>query len=184
VPRDEARRLLQLPEEGPVLGVFGALAGARSLNELAVESFGARGPAVLHVTGDRDFEWVRTRVSRDDYRVMPTTDHFGAVLSAASVALSRAGGTVWELAAAGTPAVLVPYPFATGDHQTKNARYFASGGGAIVVPETELGLAPDVVRSLVDDDDRLAQMSEAMRKLARPDAAKRVAEELIGLARR
>jgi UDP-N-acetylglucosamine--N-acetylmuramyl-(pentapeptide) pyrophosphoryl-undecaprenol N-acetylglucosamine transferase len=115
---------------------------------------------------------------------MPTTEHFGAILSAASVALSRAGGTVWELAAAGTPAVLVPYPFATGDHQTKNARYFASGGGAIVVPETELGLAPDVVRSLVDDDDRLAQMSEAMRKLARPDAAKRVAEELIGLARR
>jgi UDP-N-acetylglucosamine--N-acetylmuramyl-(pentapeptide) pyrophosphoryl-undecaprenol N-acetylglucosamine transferase len=183
VPRDEARRLFELPEEGPVLGVFGALAGARSLNELAVESFGARGPAVLHVTGERDFEWVRSRVSREDYRVMPTTEHFGAVLSAASLALSRAGGTVWELAAAGTPAVLVPYPFATGDHQTRNARYFAAGGGAIVVPETELGLAPDVVRSLVDDEGRLREMSEAMRKLARPDAAERVAEELIGLAR-
>ena len=91
-------------------------------------------------------------MTRDDYRVLPFTEHFGAVLSAASLALSRAGGTVWELAAAGTPAVLVPYPFATGDHQTKNARYFASGGGAIVVPETELGRAPDVVRSLLDDD--------------------------------
>jgi UDP-N-acetylglucosamine--N-acetylmuramyl-(pentapeptide) pyrophosphoryl-undecaprenol N-acetylglucosamine transferase len=182
VPRDDARRLFDLPEDRPVLGVFGALAGARSLNELAVESFGARGPVVLHVTGERDYEWVRKRVTRDDYRVLPTTEHFGAVLSASSLAVSRAGGTVWELAAAGTPAVLVPYPFATSDHQTKNARYFAAGGGAIVVPETELGLVPDVVRSLIDDEARLVRMSAAMRNLARPDAADAVAEELIRLA--
>jgi UDP-N-acetylglucosamine--N-acetylmuramyl-(pentapeptide) pyrophosphoryl-undecaprenol N-acetylglucosamine transferase len=93
----------------------------------------------------------------------------------------RAGGTVWELAAAGLPAILVPYPFATGDHQTLNARYFQRGGGAIVMPETELGRVPDLARSLLDDPDRLEAMSERIRALARPDSARIIAEELIEL---
>ena len=183
VPPDEARRLFGLPEEGPVLAVFGALAGAHALNELAVESFGSAGPAILHVTGEADYDWVRGRVTRDDYRVLPFTDHFGALISAASLALSRAGGTVWELAAAHTPAVLIPYPFATADHQAKNAEWFARGGGAIAVPEQELLRVPDIVRSLLGDTERLAVMAEAMGRLARPGAADTIAEELIALAR-
>ncbi|MGZ6727727.1 MAG: UDP-N-acetylglucosamine--N-acetylmuramyl-(pentapeptide) pyrophosphoryl-undecaprenol N-acetylglucosamine transferase, partial [Gaiellaceae bacterium] len=94
-----------------------------------------------------------------------------------------AGGGVWELAAAGKPAILVPYPFATADHQTKNARYFQAAGGAILVPETELGRVPELVRSLLDDPRRLEQMSAAMLQAARPDAADEIAEELIALAR-
>ena len=66
-------------------------------------------------------------------------------------ALARGRRTVWELAAAGKPAILVPYPAATADHQTKNARYFETAGGAIVVPETELGRVPEIVRSLLGD---------------------------------
>jgi UDP-N-acetylglucosamine--N-acetylmuramyl-(pentapeptide) pyrophosphoryl-undecaprenol N-acetylglucosamine transferase len=89
---------------------------------------------------------------------------------------------VWELAAAGLPAILVPYPFATADHQTLNARHFERGGGAILVPETELGLVPELARSLLDDPDRLELMAERMRSLARPDAALVIAEELIKLA--
>src|SRR2546428_652458 len=61
IDRDEARALFGLPPTGPVLGVFGALAGARSLNELAVESFGGAGPSVLHVSGERDYQWLRRR---------------------------------------------------------------------------------------------------------------------------
>jgi UDP-N-acetylglucosamine--N-acetylmuramyl-(pentapeptide) pyrophosphoryl-undecaprenol N-acetylglucosamine transferase len=94
----------------------------------------------------------------------------------------RSGSTVWELAAAGLPAVLVPYPFATGDHQTKNARYFEAAGGAIAIPESELGRVPETVRSLLDDPGRLAKMSAAMRGVARPDAAEQIAEELTALA--
>jgi len=184
VPVAEARRLFGVPEDEPVLAVFGGMAGARSLNELAVESFGPAGPTVLHVTGERDYEWVRERVAREDYRVMPFTEHFGALLSAASLALSRSGGTVWELAAARKPAVLVPYPFATANHQAKNAEWFARGGGAIVVPEQELGRVPDVVRSLLGDQDRLELMAEAMGRLARPGAADEIADELVALARR
>lgn len=181
-PRGEARALFGLPADGPVLVVFGALAGARALNELAVESFGAAGPAVLHLSGERDYEELRGRVTRNDYVLLPSTDRFGAALAAADLALSRAGGTVWELAAAGLPAILVPYPFATGDHQTRNARHFASAGGAIVVPETRLGEVPDLARSLLGDPPRLAGMHEAMLGCARPDAADEIAEELIALA--
>jgi UDP-N-acetylglucosamine--N-acetylmuramyl-(pentapeptide) pyrophosphoryl-undecaprenol N-acetylglucosamine transferase len=182
VSREEARRRFGLPAEEPVLVVFGALAGARSLNELAVEAWAEAGPAVLHLSGERDFEALRPRVRREDYRLLPATDDFGAALSAADLAVSRAGGTVWELAAAGLPAVLIPYPHATGQHQTLNARHFERGGGAVVVPERELARVPELVRALLADPERLSRMAESMRALARPDAADEIAEELIALA--
>ena len=77
---------------------------------------------------------LRGRVRRDGYRLLPYTHDFGAALAAADLALARAGGSVYELAAAGTPAVLVPYPHATADHQTKNARHFADAGAAVARP--------------------------------------------------
>jgi UDP-N-acetylglucosamine--N-acetylmuramyl-(pentapeptide) pyrophosphoryl-undecaprenol N-acetylglucosamine transferase len=182
VPREEARRLFGLPETGPVLLVFGGSLGARVLNELAIDAFGEAGPAVLHLAGTRDYDELRSRVTRPDYRLYAFTEEFGAALGASDLALARAGGSVWELAAAGKPAVLVPGLFATGDHQEKNARYFKEAGGAVVVPETEVGRAPDLIRSLLDDPHRLAEMSAAMTRVARPDAADEIAEELIALA--
>lgn len=182
MPRDESRLLFGLPENGPVLLVFGGSLGARVLNELALDAFGEAGPAVLHLTGTRDYDELSSRVTRPDYRLFAFTEEFGAALGASDIALARAGGSVWELAAAGKPAVLVPGLFATGDHQEKNARYFEQGGGAAVVPETEVGRAPDLIRSLLDDPARLAEMSAAMTRLARPDAADEIAEELIALA--
>ena len=181
VPRVASRELFGLPAEGPVLVIFGGSLGALSLNELAVESFGRSGPAVLHLSGERDFEQLRGRVERDDYVLVPFTDDFGAAIGAGDLVLARAGGSVWELAAAGRPAILVPYPFATGDHQAKNAAFFEHAGGAITVPETELGRVPDLARSLLDDPDRLTEMGEAMLRVARPDAADEIAKELIGL---
>ena len=180
---EAARRLFELPEEGPVLLVFGALAGARSVNELAVESFGAAGPPVLHLSGERDYPELAKRVSRPDYKLLPFTDHFGAALSAADLVVSRAGGSVWEIAAAGKPAILVPYPFATADHQAKNARYFERAGGALCVPELHLATVPDLVRSLLDEPERLREMGERMRAAARPRAAEEIADELLDLAR-
>jgi UDP-N-acetylglucosamine--N-acetylmuramyl-(pentapeptide) pyrophosphoryl-undecaprenol N-acetylglucosamine transferase len=179
--RDDARRRYNLPADEPVLGIFGALAGAHSLNELALEAFGVAGPVVLHVSGERDFDALRPRVRRDEYHLIPSEPEFGAVLGAIDLALSRAGGTVWELAAAGVPAILVPYPFATGNHQRKNADYFAWGGGSVVVPQTDLGSVPELARSLLGDERRLAEMSAAMLRLARPEAADQIAEELIAL---
>jgi UDP-N-acetylglucosamine--N-acetylmuramyl-(pentapeptide) pyrophosphoryl-undecaprenol N-acetylglucosamine transferase len=175
--RAEGRRAFDLPPRARVLLVFGG-----SLNELIVEAFGETGPAVLHLCGERDFETLRGRVTRGDYKLVPFTDEFGAAVGAADLVVARAGGSVWELAAAGKPAILVPYPFATADHQTKNALFFERAGGAITVPETELGRVPDLARSLLGDADRLKEMGEAMKRVAKPDAADEVAEGLIQLA--
>jgi UDP-N-acetylglucosamine--N-acetylmuramyl-(pentapeptide) pyrophosphoryl-undecaprenol N-acetylglucosamine transferase len=178
----EGRARFGLPLDGPVVAVFGALAGARSLNELALGAWGEAGPAVIHIAGERDYESLRGRVSRDGYVLLSQTDHFGEALAAADVAVSRAGGTVWELAAAGVPAVLVPYPHATADHQTLNAKHFERGGGAVVVPDAQVDQVPGLVAELLADPTRRASMREAMLALARPDAAEAVADELIALA--
>jgi UDP-N-acetylglucosamine--N-acetylmuramyl-(pentapeptide) pyrophosphoryl-undecaprenol N-acetylglucosamine transferase len=183
--REEARRHFGLPADEAVVIVLGGLAGARTLNELAVAAWADVGPAVLHIAGTRDFAELRPRVSRPDYILLEQTDRFGDALAAADVAVSRAGGTVWELAAAGLPAVLVPYPYATSDHQALNAGWFERGGGAIVVRDEEAASrVPPLVAELLDDPGRLARMGEAMRDLARPHAADEIAEELIALAAR
>ena len=179
----EGRARFGLPRHAPVIAFFGALAGARSLNDFAVETYGDAGPAVLHISGERDYEQLRGRVHREDYVLVSSTPEFGAALAAPDLAVSRAGGTVWELAASGTPAILVPYPHATSDHQTLNARHFERGGGAVVVPEAELDHVPALVDELLADRARLDSMSAAMLSMARPDAADEIAEELIALAR-
>ena len=182
--REEGRRRFELPQEGPVVLVFGGSQGARSLNEIVVERFGASGPAVLHLAGERDYEALRSRVTRPDYRLLAYTHEFGAALGACDLVLSRAGGSVYELAAAGKPAVLVPYPHATADHQAKNARYFEQAGAAVVVADADVARTPELVGELLSDPARLASMSERMLAAARPDAAEEIAEELVALARR
>jgi UDP-N-acetylglucosamine--N-acetylmuramyl-(pentapeptide) pyrophosphoryl-undecaprenol N-acetylglucosamine transferase len=182
VAREDARRLFSLPQDGPALLVFGGSQGAEALNEAVLGAFAAAGPAVLHVCGERYFEALRGRVTRDDYRLLPWTDDFAAALAATDLVLARAGGSVWEVAAAGKPAVLVPSPNVTADHQTKNARFFEAAGGAAVVPEAELSRVPELVRSLLADPARLEAMGEAMRRVARPHAADEIAEELLALA--
>jgi UDP-N-acetylglucosamine--N-acetylmuramyl-(pentapeptide) pyrophosphoryl-undecaprenol N-acetylglucosamine transferase len=182
VPAAEARRRFELPPDAPVLLVLGGSQGARRLNELAVERWAESGPAVLHLCGERDFDLLRGRVSRADYGLLPFIDDIGAAYGAADLALARAGGSVWELAAAGLPAILVPYPHATGDHQAKNARHFEAAGAAVVVPEAELERVPPLVEELLLDAPRRERMRRAMLATARPDAAEEIAEELIALA--
>jgi UDP-N-acetylglucosamine--N-acetylmuramyl-(pentapeptide) pyrophosphoryl-undecaprenol N-acetylglucosamine transferase len=183
IPQDEARRRFDLPVGGPLLLVYGGSQGAQTLNELVVDTFADDGPLILHLAGERDFEALRGRVDREGYRLLPFTHDFGAALAAADLALARAGGSVYELAAAGTPAVLVPYPHATADHQTKNARHFAEAGAAVVVPERDVRRVPALVSSLLADSTQLEQMAAAMRRLARPDAAEEIADEVFALAR-
>jgi UDP-N-acetylglucosamine--N-acetylmuramyl-(pentapeptide) pyrophosphoryl-undecaprenol N-acetylglucosamine transferase len=182
VSQEEGRRRFGLPAEGSVLLVFGGSQGALALNEAALSAFGESRPAVLHLCGARYEAELRPRVARSDYILLPWTDDLAGALAACDLVFARAGGSVWEVAAAGKPAVLVPSPNVTADHQTKNARYFEDGGGAVVVPEREIASAADVVRSLLEDEPRRARMGQAMLELARPDAADVIAEELIALA--
>ena len=182
VEPEVARARFGLPAEGPVVLVFGGSQGAARLNEAALEAWAERGPAVLHLAGEAHAEAVRARVARGEYVVLPFTDDFGAALAAADLVIARAGGSVWEVAAAGKPALLVPYPHATADHQTLNARFFERAGGAVVVPEAELDLSAQA-GDLLADPARLAEMGAAMERTARPNAAEDVADELLAVAR-
>jgi UDP-N-acetylglucosamine--N-acetylmuramyl-(pentapeptide) pyrophosphoryl-undecaprenol N-acetylglucosamine transferase len=183
-PRDEARAAFGLASDADVVLIFGGSLGARLLNEVALDAWAAAGPAVIHLCGERDYAELTGRVTRPDYILRPFMADIGLAYGAADVALARAGGSVWELAAAGLPAVLVPGEFATGAHQEKNARWFVDAGGAVVVPESDASTAPRVVEELLGDAERLAAMAAAMRAAAKPDAAEEIADELVGLARR
>jgi UDP-N-acetylglucosamine--N-acetylmuramyl-(pentapeptide) pyrophosphoryl-undecaprenol N-acetylglucosamine transferase len=185
-----ARERLGIEPDGPCLLVFGGSLGARSLNFAAIEAFGADAPcAVLHNSGVRDYPALRARLdelgSPPHYHLHAYAQPFADSLAAADLAAARAGGSVFELAAAGLPSILVPYPEAAADHQTKNARWMASAGAALVVPDAEITaerLASEV-RALLAAPERMTAMSAAARRLARPDAAERVADELLALAR-
>lgn len=188
--RASARAALGLPADAFVLAVFGALAGARRLNDACVEAYGTRGidgGIVVHVTGARDHDRVGAAVAAppDRYRVIEQTPRFFEVLAAADLCVSRAGGTVWELAAAGLPAILVPYPHATQDHQRGNAEHFAAAGGALITDDAALDgpALATAVAALRGAPGKLEAMRAAMLASARPGAARAVADELIALAR-
>ena len=103
VARGEARRTLGLPQDGPVVLVFGGSQGARTLNEIAVDAWGAAGPAVLHLSRRARLRGAtRPRHASRLPAACPFVDDFGAALAAADLVVARAGGSVWEIAAAGT----------------------------------------------------------------------------------
>jgi UDP-N-acetylglucosamine--N-acetylmuramyl-(pentapeptide) pyrophosphoryl-undecaprenol N-acetylglucosamine transferase len=183
-----ARARLGIPAEGPCLLVFGGSLGALRLNVAAVEAFGAAAPcAVLHAAGRRDYDALRVRLaelgSPPHYHLFPYIEPFTDALAAADLAAARAGGSVFELAAAGLPSILVPYPYATGNHQAANARFMEEAGAAVVIPDAELD-GPRLARevgALLAAPQRMAEMSNAARAVAKPDAAERVASELLAL---
>ncbi len=164
--------------------VFGGSLGARSINEAAVEAFRAAPFHVLHAAGRRDYEPLAARVEGDGYDLRPYIDDFADALAACDLCVARAGGSVFEIAAAGKPAVLVPYPHASADHQTTNARWMADAGAAVVLSDAELTPARlgREVEALLADPTRLASMATASAALARPDAAQVVADEVLAAA--
>jgi UDP-N-acetylglucosamine--N-acetylmuramyl-(pentapeptide) pyrophosphoryl-undecaprenol N-acetylglucosamine transferase len=165
--------------------VFGGSLGARTINQAAVEAFRAAPFRVLHAAGERDHAELAPRVAGPHYDLRPYIDDFGEALAACDLAVARAGGSIFEIAAAGKPAILVPYPFASADHQTSNARWMADAGAAVVVPDGELSSARlgSEVGALLGDPSRLTAMAAASAALARPDAAQAVADELLAAAR-
>jgi UDP-N-acetylglucosamine--N-acetylmuramyl-(pentapeptide) pyrophosphoryl-undecaprenol N-acetylglucosamine transferase len=189
VDREAARARFGLPAEGPCLLVFGGSLGARTINFATLDAFGRAAPCtVLHASGRRDYDELRARLdelgSPEHYRLEPFVQPFADALAAADLAIARAGGSVFELAAAGVPSVLIPYPHATADHQTGNARWMADGGAAVVVPDSQVD-GPRLARevgALLGSPHRLDAMSQAARRLARIDAADRIADEVMRLA--
>jgi len=184
--RSRAREHFGIGADETCVLVFGGSLGARSINLAAVEAFAGDTFRVLHVCGRRDHPELAGRPLRAGYDLREYLDlgDFAAALAAADLVVARAGGSVFEIAAYGLPAILVPYPYASADHQSVNARWMSDAGAAVVVPDAELtaGRLAHEVSALLADPARMAAMASAASSLARPDAAAEVARELLEAA--
>ena len=186
--RPAARARFGLAESETCVLVFGGSLGARTINEAAVQALAGAEFRVLHACGARDYEALRARLGPDppaNYDLREFITPFGDALLASELCVARAGGSIFEIAAHGRPAILVPYPHASADHQSANARWMEQAGAAVVVPDAALTperLASEV-RTLLGDRSRLAAMGRASASLARPDAAQRIAAEVLAAAR-
>jgi len=185
--RERGRKMLGLDADAPVLLVFGGSRGAQHLNdtfvEMAPELMKEPSLQVVHSAGRIEAASVAARIAErlgcahPRYRVIEYIEEMGDAIAAADAVVARAGATsIAEITAIGRPSVLVPYPFATDDHQTLNARAVSQGGGAEVVPDAELGTENFriAVLRLVRDSARRARMAQAAAKLSRRDATERV----------
>lgn len=173
--------------------VFGGSQGAHAINvafmDGAVELAGSLGAIELvHQAGDADVNAVRSAYEEAGVkaRVEPFLHDMSREMRRAALVVSRAGATTLaELAAVGRPALLVPLPSATNDHQRRNAAVLEEAGAAVVLEQRELTgrVVCAHVRELVGQPDRLARMSDAMRRFSRPDAARVIAERALSLVR-
>jgi UDP-N-acetylglucosamine--N-acetylmuramyl-(pentapeptide) pyrophosphoryl-undecaprenol N-acetylglucosamine transferase len=189
--RAAARRRFGIDLDRPCLLVFGGSLGAWSINDAAIAAFTGDGPGsrgrefhVVHVAGTRDYPEARRRLQdsgAERYTLLEYEPTLADPLACCDLVLARAGGSVFELAAVGRPAILVPYPHAAARHQHSNAAWMGEAGAAVVVEDAEL--TPERLASLVAellaDPGRLSEMADASSSLARPDAAERIAAEIL-----
>lgn len=190
--REEFFRIPDRPR-GPVLNVLitGGSQGSRTLNQAARESwplFRNTGFPVrlVHQTGPRDCEELRSAFAEEglDGEILPFINDMPAAFAAADLIVCRAGaGAVSELAAAGKPSILVPFPFAADDHQTRNAEAMERAGAARLIRDKDLtGVSFFAAIRDASPPPHLERMARAARQLAKPGAARRAAEILEEVA--
>ena len=183
--RDEAIRYYDLDPEVFVLGVFGGSLGARAINEAVARMLEVwDGPAlqVVHLVGRANSHDYTEREAPVRWIRRGFEDRMELFFAAADLVIARAGGAVGEISAPATPAVLVPGEFGSTGHQAENAAYLERAGAAVVVAQAALVSLSSVVTGIMSDPARLATMAESARRVARPDAAKAIAEAMIEAA--
>jgi len=186
--RAAARERFGVAAEDRCLLVFGGSQGARSINLAAVDAFAEREGRdfhVIHISGRRDFPEIEQRLAASAhagrYTLLPYEPNLGDALAAADLVLARSGGSIFEVIAVGRPAILIPFPFATADHQTANAEWMRAAGAATVIPDAELTAERlgTEVSAVLENAARLGAMAAAARGLAKPDAARRIADQVL-----
>jgi UDP-N-acetylglucosamine--N-acetylmuramyl-(pentapeptide) pyrophosphoryl-undecaprenol N-acetylglucosamine transferase len=184
--RADSRRKLGLREDLPTLLVMGGSQGASGINQALIKAlpFLQGVPLqVIHLSGARD-----ERLVADNYRRENVPAYIGAfhhqmeeVYSAADLVVARAGAaSLAEFAAFSLPAILIPFPYAANDHQTRNAEIYAHADAAILLKQSDLSgeLLARNIRELMEDPQRLQQMAANCARLAPRDAAGRVANTI------
>jgi UDP-N-acetylglucosamine--N-acetylmuramyl-(pentapeptide) pyrophosphoryl-undecaprenol N-acetylglucosamine transferase len=187
--RSDGRALFGVPDDAIVLLAFGGSRGARHLNESLVSVsdriLADDSTVVVHVAGPLEASAVRESLrgavkdAPRRWQVHEYIEDMGSALAAADLVVARAGATsIAEITALGRPAVLVPYPYATDDHQTLNAQALVEHDAAVMVPDAEIDDSRfgDVIVELLVDGERRASMAAASKALGRPGAAADVAE--------
>jgi UDP-N-acetylglucosamine--N-acetylmuramyl-(pentapeptide) pyrophosphoryl-undecaprenol N-acetylglucosamine transferase len=191
VPREQALLRFGLGKDLPTLAVVGGSQGAEALNRGVVEALNGTASKlqILHVTGKSQVDAVRSAYAAKGARavVVDFVSDMDSLYSAADLVVSRAGAmAIAELAAFGTPSVLVPIARSSGDHQRENAKAAAKCGGAIMVEERHglpSGLAP-ILKQLVARDPVFETMSRSLASLAKPSAAQAVLDDLERLLKK
>jgi UDP-N-acetylglucosamine--N-acetylmuramyl-(pentapeptide) pyrophosphoryl-undecaprenol N-acetylglucosamine transferase len=189
--REAACRLFSLDKDLFTVFVFGGSSGARSINRVMVDALNhlpdlKEKVQFLHQTGDKDFENIRDAYRKAGVKgtVAPFIYQMAEAYAAADVVVSRAGATTLaEITALGKPAILIPYPYASGRHQEFNAIKLGEMGAAYVILESEMtgeGLAKNI-RDLYENDAARLEMVKASRGLGRPDACSRIADVAVSL---
>ncbi|MEA5554778.1 undecaprenyldiphospho-muramoylpentapeptide beta-N-acetylglucosaminyltransferase [Anabaena cylindrica UHCC 0172] len=170
---------LPIPDGVPLIVVFGGSQGAVAVNQLVRQSAQAWfevGAYIVHLTGEQDPHV--DSLQHPQYIVLPFYDNMAALLRRANLAISRSGaGSLTELAVCGTPAILIPYPFAAEDHQSYNAAVFTDVGAALTFKQSEL--TPEILQKrvleLLQSPTELAKMGERAKAIASPDSADKLA---------
>ena len=189
--RAAARKRFGIPASDRCLLIFGGSLGALTVNRAAAEAFGPGGSGaerdfhVLHISGSRDHAEIAAAVDgAARYTLLEYEPGLADALAASDLVVARSGGSIFELTAAGRPAILVPYPYASAGHQHANARWMERAGAAVVIEDADLDADRLLAEAggLIGDEARLEAMSDASRALARPDAAERIAAEVLGAA--
>lgn len=185
--RARARERFELASDERCVFVFGGSLGARTINLAALGAFSSGRFRVIHVCGRRDYPELSGHALPVGYdlREYMDVEEFTEALAASDLVVARAGGSVFEIAAQGAPAILVPYPHASADHQSGNARWMSGAGAAIVIEDAQLSettLGREVA-ALLADSECLGAMAAASKRLARPEAASDIAAELLEAAR-
>jgi UDP-N-acetylglucosamine--N-acetylmuramyl-(pentapeptide) pyrophosphoryl-undecaprenol N-acetylglucosamine transferase len=171
---------LDLPHDALVILVAGGSQGAVALNKLIREAAPAwfdLGAYVVHLTGKNDPE--ANSLKHPHYISLPFCDNMAGLLQRADLAISRAGaGTITELAFTGTPAVLIPYPFAAEDHQTYNAQEYKDAGAGVVYQQSKLTveILQEQVSEWLRSPELLKDMAAKAKALAVTNSAQRLAE--------
>ncbi len=182
-----------LKEGMPVVLLTGGSLGARSLNLASVEAFGSVAELpfqLVHVSGRRDYKLIQGMLKErgadpGNYHLLDYTVDLPLATAAADLVVGRSGASILEVAALGKPALLVPYPYATADHQRKNAEWMAAAGAAEVILDSEVSgaLLKKKIESLLADRERLAAMAAASARLGSRDGAEAIADEIYKIAR-
>jgi len=191
--REEAKKYLKISGEKPVLLILGGSQGAQRINEKILEVLNQLLEIfeIIHQVGFANFEKIKTVTRflikeefKKYYHLFPflKEKELKMAYCLADLVVARAGaGTIFEIAALGKPSILIPLPEAAQNHQLKNAYYYAQKGAAIIIEEVNLtpGFFVGTLKNLILDKKRMEKMKEAAKSFAKPEAATKIAKEII-----